>query len=96
MVGDLVEEAEEGDLVRAEPRGGVPGADVLDGDGGGGERRQHQPLPEVAAAGETPALVSPHLWGRSRWGGGGEGLGFWRAAARLLPAGRVAAQLRGI
>jgi hypothetical protein len=48
----------------------------------------------VTAAGETPALVSPHLWGRScsrcgggGGGGGGEGLGFWRAAARLVPAG---------
>lgn len=87
VVGYLVEEAEEGDLVRAEPRGRVPGTDVHDGDGGGGERRQHQPLPEVTAAGETPALVSPHLWGRScgrcgggggGGGGGGEGLGFWR------------------
>jgi len=90
VVGDLVEEAEEGDLVKAEPRGRVPGADVHDGDDGGGEHRQHQPLPEVAAAGETPALVSPHLWGRSRGrrgGGGGEGLGIWRAAARLVPAG---------
>jgi len=46
VVGDLVEEAEEGHLVRAEPRGRVPGADVHDGDDGGGEHRQHQPLPE--------------------------------------------------
>ena len=100
VVGDLVEEAEEGDLVRAEPRRRVPGADVHDGDGGGGERRQHQALPEVAAAGETPALVSPHLWWeRSRGGGGGgggEGLGFWRAAARLVPAGGRSLGLGGI
>jgi hypothetical protein len=51
VVGDLVDEAEQGDLVRAEPRRGVPGADVLDGDRRGGQRRQHQPLPEVPAAG---------------------------------------------
>lgn len=61
VVGDLVDEVEEGDLVRAEPRRGVPGADVIDGDRGGGERRQHQPLPELAAAGETPAIFSHHL-----------------------------------
>lgn len=81
-VGDLFEEVEEGDLVRAEPRRGVPGANVLDGDGGGGERRQHQPLPEVAAAGEAPALFSLHLdsglcaprgWLPSRGGDGGGG-----------------------
>lgn len=61
VVGDLVEEAEERDLVRAEPRRRVPGADVLDGDGCGRERRQHQPLPEVAAARDTPVLGLPHL-----------------------------------
>lgn len=60
VVGYLVEEAEQGHLVRAESRRGVPGADVLDGDGGGGQRRQHQPLPEVPAAGESPGLFAPH------------------------------------
>lgn len=59
MVGDLVEEAEEGDLVGAEAR--VDRADVLDGDGGGGQRRQHHPLPEAAASSEPPGFVPSHL-----------------------------------
>lgn len=65
VVGDLVEEVEEGDLVGAEARRGAAGADVVDGDGGRRQRRQHHPLPEVAAAGEPPRFVPPHLAGRS-------------------------------
>ena len=58
LVRDLVEEVEEGHLVRAEAP--LAGADVLDDDGGGGQRRQHQPLPEVSAAREPPGLLATH------------------------------------
>ena len=65
VVGDLVEEAEEGELVLPESRRAVA-ADVHDGDGGGGPRRQHQPLPEVPAAGEPPGFVPSHSRRRRR------------------------------
>ena len=58
LVRDLVEEAEEGHLVRAEAP--LAGADVIHGDGGGGQRRQHQPLPEISAAREPPGLLPTH------------------------------------
>ena len=64
-VGDLVEEAEEGDLVFPEARRPI-GADVHDGDRGGGQRRQHQPLLEVSAAEEPPGFVPLHSRRRRR------------------------------
>jgi hypothetical protein len=60
------------------------GADVDDGDRGGGQRRQHHPLPEVAAAGEPPGFVSPHSRRRRR----GWTVGF--SLARLTSLGRAA------
>lgn len=58
VVGDHVDEADEGDLVGAKPP--AARADALDGDRAGGQRRQHQPLPEVPAAGEPPRFVPSH------------------------------------
>lgn len=76
--------------MRAEPRRGVPGADVVDGDVGEAERRQHQPLPEVAAAGEAPALFPLHV--DSRWPSCSfllAGVGGSRRAAEMEGGGAV-------
>lgn len=60
VVRDLLEEAEEGDLVGSQPREGVVGVDLLHHDRRRRESRQHQPLPKVAAPPQPHVRRLPH------------------------------------